>query len=108
MPLRNRIKYAPAAVDDMDEIFSYISQENVGAAGTMLEQLDRQIKQLAEFPLMGSVLSEDDYPLVNRGYRFIVVQPYLIFYRLVEDAIVIHRILHSRRDYLRELFDSLP
>lgn len=107
MPFKKRIKYAPVAVDDMDEIFSYISQENVTAAGSMLEQLDRQIKQLAEFPQMGAILAADEYPLVDHGYRFIVVQPYLVFYRIIDGAIVIHRILHGRRDYLRELFDSL-
>lgn len=107
MPPQKQIKYAPIAVDDMDEIFSYITQENVAAAGSMLEQLDRQIKQLAEFPQMGSILPEDEYSLVGHGYRFIVIQPYLVFYRILEDIIVIHRILHGRRDYLRELFDSL-
>ncbi|WP_373233501.1 type II toxin-antitoxin system RelE/ParE family toxin, partial [Cohnella sp.] len=42
----------------------------------------------------------------QRGYRFIVVNPYLVFYRIMNDTVVIHRILHGRRDYLRELFDS--
>lgn len=104
---KKRIKYAPIAVDDMDEIFSYISQENATAAGSMLELLDYRIKQLAEFPQMGSMLTEDEYSLVSRGYRFIVVEPYLVFYRILGDVTVIHRLLHGRRDYLRELFDSL-
>ncbi|MDR9854814.1 type II toxin-antitoxin system RelE/ParE family toxin [Paenibacillus sp. VCA1] len=104
MPPRNKVQYAPAAVDDMDEIFSFISQDNVSAAEDLLRKLDKQISSLAEFPYMGSVLSEDDFPLLQRGYRFIVVHPYLVFYRLVEDAVIIHRILHGRRDYLRELF----
>lgn len=65
---------------------------------------DRQISSLAEFPNMGAVLSEDDFPLLQRGYRFIVVNPYLVFYRVIEDTVMVHRILHGRRDYLRELF----
>lgn len=104
MPRRSRIKYAPAAVDDMEEIFSYISQDNIAAAQTMLEKIDEGITRLAEFSNMGSVLSEDEYTMIQRGYRFIVVQSYLVFYRIIDDTVVIHRILHGRRDYLRELF----
>lgn len=106
MPPKNKIKYSPAAVDDMDEIFSYISRDNVSAAENLLHKLDHHISGLADFPEMGSVLSEDDYLLVQRGYRFIVVSPYLVFYRVIQDTVMIHRILHGRRDYLRELFDS--
>lgn len=104
MPLKSKIKYTPAAVDDMDEIFSYISQDNIDAAGNMLNKLNVTILSLADFPNKGSVLSEDEFSLIQRGYRFIVVNPYLIFYRIMNDTVVIHRILHGRRDYLRELF----
>lgn len=100
-----KIKYAPIAVDDMDEIFSFISEDNVHAAGKMLEKLNHQIAKLAQFPRMGSILSDEEYTMIRYGYRFIVVQPYLVFYRIMDEhTIIIHRILHSRRDYLRELF----
>lgn len=33
-------KYTPAAVDDMDEIFSYISKDNVFAAEKLFENLN--------------------------------------------------------------------
>jgi len=104
MQQRTEIKYTPAAVDDMDELFSFISSDNVTAAEAMLEKLDRQISLLGEFPHSGSILAEDDYSIVKRGYRFIFVQPYLVFYRVVDQTVVIYRILHGRRDYLRELF----
>jgi len=103
---RNKIKYTPSAVDDMDEIFSYISKENIATAETMLGKISNRISRLAEFPNMGSILSDEEYTLVQRGYRFIVVQPYLIFYRIIDNTVIIHRILHGRRDYLRELFTS--
>lgn len=101
---KNKIKYTPAAVDDMDEIFSYISKDNVTGAENLLKKITEGITRLVEFPNMGSVLSEEEYTLINRGYRFIVVQPYLVFYRIIDNAVIIHRILHARRDYLRELF----
>lgn len=65
MPPKNKVKYSPAAVDDMDEIFSYISKNEVSAAENLLKK-----------------------------------------HRVIQDTVVIHRILHGRRDYLRELFGS--
>lgn len=104
MKPENKIKFTPAAVDDMDEIFSYIYQDNIQGAENMLRKFNDQIGKLARFPNLGSVLPEDDYPFIQRGYRFIVVHPYLVFYRIVGKTVIVHRILHSRRDYLRELF----
>lgn len=106
MPPKNKVKYTAAAVDDMDEIFSFISKDNAAAAETLLSKLDHHIAGLAEFPNRGSVLSEEDYTFIQRGYRFIIVHPYLVFYRITENTVIIHRILHGRRDYLRELFGS--
>jgi toxin ParE1/3/4 len=106
MPPKSRIRYSPAAVDDMDEIFSYISQDNLAAAELILEKLDREIIKLEGFPNMGSVLTDDEYTIIQPGYRFIVVKPYLVFYRIINNTVIIYRILHGRRDYLRELFDS--
>ncbi len=106
MPQKSKIQYTPAAIDDMDEAFSYITQDNVAAAEKMLATLNASISGLADFPNKGSVLSDDEYSLIQRGYRFIVVNPYLVFYRIMNDTVVIHRVLHGRRDYLRELFGT--
>ena len=89
----------------MDEVFSYISQDNIASAEMMLERLNERIANLAEFPNMGSVLPDEEYTIIRRGYRFIVIHPYLVFYRIIDNTVIIHRILHSRRDYLRALFD---
>ena len=105
MQKKRKIKYAPVAVDDMDEIFSFISKDNITTAEMMLDKLTGRIASLADFPNMGSVLSDEEYPMIQHGYRFIVIHPYLVFYRIMDDTVIIHRILHSRRDYLRELFD---
>jgi toxin ParE1/3/4 len=99
-----RMAIVVSAVDDMDEIFSFIANDNVSAAEQLLEKLDRHIAGLAEFPNKGSVLSDEAFTLVQHGYRFIVVSPYLVFYRIIDNDVIMHRILHGRRYYLRELF----
>lgn len=65
MPQKIKIKYIPAAVDDMDEIFSYISQDHVSAVGNLLDKLNISISGLADFPNKGSLLSDDEYSLIQ-------------------------------------------
>ncbi|CAH0119747.1 hypothetical protein PAE9249_02255 [Paenibacillus sp. CECT 9249] len=79
-PQKSRVRYTPAAVDDMDEIFSYISEDNQQYAEKMLDKLNGEIGGLDDFT------------------------NYLVFYRIVNDEVIIHRLLHSRRNDLRELF----
>ena len=102
---RIKILYTPAALDDLDEIFSYIAKDNENSAEKLLKKFDDSIANLADFPNLGSVLSEDEFTFISSGYRFIMVHPYMVFYRIINNAIIIHRILHGRRDYLRNIFE---
>lgn len=87
--LQKKNKYAPVAVDDIDEIFAYISQENYLAVEALLNKLNDRIIALSEFPQMGTVLSDEEYDLVKQGFRFIVVHPYLVFYTFNHDTVFI-------------------
>lgn len=100
---RRPIRFTPAAAWDMDEAFAYISAENRGAAAALLSRLRVAVERLAEFPEIGVALHAEDFELVTPGIRFLVVEPYLVFYRTVSDDVIILRILHSRRDSLDEL-----
>ena len=40
-----------------------------------------------------------DLALAAKGYRYLIVKNYLVFYVIVGDTVQIHRILHARRDY---------
>lgn len=104
MQQENKLLYTPTATNDLEEIFSFISEDSVDNALKLLNSIDDGIKKLVDFPYMGSMLSEDEFNLVNSGYRFIVINLYIVFYRVLDNSIIVHRILHSRRDYLRELF----
>jgi plasmid stabilization system protein ParE len=41
----------------------------------------------------------DDPNLMQMGYRYLVVENYLVFYVVEARAVIIHRILHSARNY---------
>lgn len=99
-----RIRYAQQAVDDLDAIFDYICLDNPDAARKMLQSFKSGIERLASTSHLGAALRTDSPLLISAGYRYIVVSPYLVFYRVVDDEVRIGRILHSRQDWLSLLF----
>ena len=103
---KHRIRYTRDAVDDLDSIFDYISEDNRKAALDMLERIESSIMKLADNPRIGMVLPTDDLSLVEPGYRRIVVKPYLVFYRIGNDEVFIARVLHGRQDWMQLLFEA--
>ena len=92
-----RIRYLPVAVRDMEEIFDYICQDNREAALKLLDKMDESIFKLSNLPFIGPI--PKDIHLENKGYRILIVEEYLIFYVVKENAVEIRRILHGKRRY---------
>jgi toxin ParE1/3/4 len=103
--MHKKILLSEAAYYDMDSIFTYVSQDNKKASEMLRSRLYKAIAQLADFPEKGAVLPEEDAPGAERGYRRIVQNPYIIFYRVLEGKIVIARVLHVRQNWLQSLFE---
>lgn len=99
-----KIKISEDAYCDIEEMFSYISQDSKKTASKLRQEIYDRIKSLQEFPFIGPAVSEEDAPGADRGYRYIVVNPYLVFYRVMDNRIVIARILHARQNWLQVLF----
>ncbi len=100
------IKYSPDSITDLDLIFSFVSQDNKESAYKMLDKIESSIHNIAEFPRLGAVIDNSDFIFVRYTYRFYKVDSYIIYYRLEGDCIIIVRILHSKRDWLRTLLNS--
>jgi toxin ParE1/3/4 len=100
------IRYTPAAVDDIDAIFAFISEDNRSAAMKMADRIENAILKLAANPRLGSVLALDDPARQASPFRYIAVKPYLAFYRIVNEDVIIARILHSRQDWMQLLFSD--
>ena len=98
--MNKKLLYAPEALQDLDDIGEYISEElsSPKAANKILTEICSTIDLLSNNPLMGAKLSA----LTNivSDYRYLVVKKYLVFYRIKESAIYIDRILYSKRNYL--------
>lgn len=95
------VRLLRAAEEDLSGILEYISADNPKAAEETLSWIEKDLQLLGSQPQLGRI--PDDENLVRMGYRFLVVLDYLVFYTLEDQTILVHRIVHGARDYLRLL-----
>lgn len=100
-PSRLTIRLLSVAEEDLAEAITYISADNPAAAMTLVDKMEKSLDTLAQHPHLGRV--PDDLELMQLGYRYLIIDNYLIFYVIEAKAIIVHRILHGARDYLRLL-----
>lgn len=80
------------ADEDLISLWLPIAKDDPAAADRVLDAIERRWGQLADFPYSG-IAREDIAP----GIRHLVAGQYLTLYRILDDAILVVRILHSRR-----------
>ncbi len=85
------------AEDDLTEIVLYVAADRPTAAEALAGRFAHKIGLLADNPYLGSVPKEDS--LVLMGYRYLVLDNYLIFYIVEARVIYVHRVIHGARDY---------
>ena len=93
---------APEADRDLEEIATYIGQDNEAAANRFMSAAMSAFRILLATPNIGTRVESDDPRLAGLRRRLIPRhRNYLIFYRKTGDAIEIVRILHGARDIER-------
>ncbi len=100
MPSDYKVNYTPTAKSDFASIIDYIAEDNIDAAYAMADKIDDAIQSLSEFPYKGGI--PNDSQLRLRGFKLLIVAPYIIFYTPDKntESVNIIRILSSRQDYL--------
>jgi toxin ParE1/3/4 len=82
------------AVADLDEIWFYtVEKWSLAQADRYYSLIFNEIDHICETPTTGRVMDH-----IRKGYRAAKVKSHLIFYRIVDEAIEITRILHERMD----------
>ena len=104
-----RIVLTRSALQDIRSAALYISDTlmNKEAANRLLDAVDEKIGALAETPYINPLVR--DSFLGSHGVRFQLVQNYMAFYIVHEDAKIVSviRFQHSRRDWISLLKDEL-
>jgi plasmid stabilization system protein ParE len=71
--------------------------ENPRAAYGILESIMQALQRLEIYPQSGTPLL--DRTLNKFNFRMVIVDPYISFYRFIDNKVFVYRILHSTRNY---------
>ena len=95
--------YAKSYRDDVKSTVNYIKYnlQNPIAAQRLKDEIKNKNKNLKENPFIYPVVP-DEY-LASKGYRFIIINNYLLFYKVKEKQIEIIRFLYGSRDWINIL-----
>lgn len=102
----HKLRINPIAMQDLHDIKEYITKEfdNSNAAVDVITNIMGCYEKLKEFPLLGTELSSKiDIPT---DYRYLICGNYIVFYKNDDAHVSIYRVLYSRRDYIKILFDK--
>jgi toxin ParE1/3/4 len=86
-----------SALRDLDQIRKYIARDNPTAAEAFCLKLLDAARSLRVFPERGGLITE------RPGARFVIVYPYLVVYRMDEEAHIVRvlRFWHGARERVR-------
>ena len=89
-----RIRWAPAAADDLEGIHSYLRENHPPFAHKTIRKLYDAARSLKQFPHRGRIGRVE-------GTRELVMAPlpYVIVYGMQEDTVQILRVIHGSRDW---------
>ena len=96
-PEKYQVLIYPKAESDLSDIGDYFENVLKSSPNKLFGKILDHISFLETDPLIHP-LAQDDV-LRSKGYRFIPVDNFLIFYIVKENTIQIHRILFGRRQY---------
>jgi toxin ParE1/3/4 len=85
-------------VADLTSAYSYLADRNPKAADRLLDEVEVTVELLATFPMLGRSRNA-----LRRGVRSIRLRrfPFIVFYRVEDDAVVLLRVVHAARDHKR-------
>ncbi len=101
-------KFTNKAKEDLDNIFNYIAIKlaNISASRDLMNEIERGIKQICEFPEICPVVT--NIYIRNLGVRKKVIKNFIIYYLPDEktETNFIIRIVYGKRD-MNEIFKNI-
>src|SRR5690606_33961365 len=89
----SRLYLTKVAKQDLQAILAYIAQQRPQVADEVVDRLLSKCELLASHPLLGQVRAE-----FSGDYRSFAVERWVVFYRVVQDGVEIHRVMDGARN----------
>ena len=96
MPNQYVIRYLPIAQDDLISIYDWIAKDSPSRASSFVEKVDKRIGALAQSPFLGRI---PRHPRLREyEYRTLILDSYLVFYKIRNQTVEIHRDVHASQN----------
>ncbi len=99
-----QVEITAVAESDITSIFEYISQDNPNAASKWIEEIERQIDSLENFPMRCPVIPEAEE--LGQEYHHLIYGNYRTIFRIRGSKVIIMRVIHSARLLDMEKFEE--
>jgi toxin ParE1/3/4 len=96
----NSYSFSKIAIQDLDEICTFVSENNVKAASKLFDSIRQKCRLVADFPNMGK-----SYVWIAPNLRSFSIDDYIVFYYPRLDGIDIIRVISGKRD-LKTIFED--
>lgn len=98
-----KIELLPSAWAELDEIADmYMELVGVKSAQRITDKILNQLDLLSDNPFMGGIPKYQW--LAEQGFRVLVCEKYLCFYKVSETIVEVYHIVDGRRDYPNLIF----
>lgn len=94
------VEFLPTALNDMTEIISsFVMLGSKQGAVRIKDKMNSAAEQIMHFPYSGITVPEPQ--MSKMGFRMVVVEKYLMFYKIIEDGkrVIFYRVLNGRTNY---------
>lgn len=92
------VEFTQGAEQDLESIFDYLAENASPEAATgLLDVVLKKVESLERFPLRGNVPKELE-ALGIREFRQVLMSPYRLIYRVMEQKVFIMVVADGRRD----------
>jgi addiction module RelE/StbE family toxin len=86
------VRYTRDALRDLEQISSYLAEQNAPAAAGLLDAVEKIVARLNRFPY-----SAPQTEMSGIRAASVLRYPYIIFYTVEGDEVLIHYIRHAAR-----------
>lgn len=94
------LEWLGPASDDLAEIVHYYrAAAGIDVARTVANKLITEINDLANFPYANPCTRYKT--LQEKGFRVLITDNYLCFYKVLGQTVSIYRVLHGSRNYIK-------
>ena len=93
--MKRELVYSPEAIDDLDEIFWFIAEDNPQRARTYIAEIEQACRNLCEMPFVGPA-RPDLHPELRLLFLW---RRIVVAYKVLADRIDVLRVFSGGQDY---------